>query len=467
MSTEYISLNQIWNSDISEVEDTIISMEKQGFTKIIHDDPYVSLLCMVNDSGLISPEEVKILSNSSFINTLTASKYEHGLKLTLALYESEPTINSENLLEMESRILAAMPVTNLLEMTHGSDLLKICPLDVHSGNSIYDGDGNLLSPEAIFQYQGHCYDVDMIYRYIKEGGVIDLKQDYIDRFFEKKIDYSNQELTDEDASKITFHHMCEIISMYRNNMKTLKGVVFPNDNKILELNRNPITELNCKFSENLRILDISHTFIRNLVDDNIPPSLEQLNVENNVALISVSLSNCQSLKSLNLSGCTELIEINEDDLPHSLKTLNLTGCTSLRRINLKGLDINKVTVTGCFGLESFVSSECLNLRTLDFTGIDNCKIESDFCDTLLLEKTTFELLNEDKIPHLIKHLSLKGNVNLTKVAARKCIRLNSLNVEDCSALKQISKGSFSDKIKSIKVVKNTKIQLSPVSFFSV
>lgn len=467
MESPYVSINEIWNSEKSDVESTISSMITRGFVEVQHEDPHVALLCMSRDSDFISPEEKKILMNSSFIESLSTSKHDHDSKLTLALYESEPTINSESLMEMETRIMANMTDTNLLERTRGEDLLKICKLDDKSGNAFYDLEGNLLDPNAIFQYQGHCYDVNMVYQYIKEGGVIDLSEEYIDKFFNTRVDYSNMNLTDEDAAKITFHDQCDVISMYRNELKTLAGVAFSDQNMVLELNRNPITELKCKFSQSLKLLDISQTFIRELNGESLPTSLESLYVKKCTSLVSVRLLDCIGLKSLVLSDCTSLVEISEDDLPSSLISLDVSDCVNLRKINLKDSSISKLIITGCTSLEVFSSIDCLNLKRLDFTGISKCKVNSDTCVEFILNDTTFEVLTEDMVPGSVKVLSVKGNANLTKVIPKRCDQLVSLNVEDCPNIKQISKGNFSSKLKSLRVIKSlgAKIQMSPSSFF--
>ena len=199
---------------------------------------------------------------------------------------------------------------SMLENTYESSLKDTCPFNPHDDNSFFfddpvSGERKLLEPHHIFHYKGHCFDIDTVYRYVLNGGVINLDEEYIKRFLNKSgaIDFSNCNLGEKELRNKTYHFDVKVLKINNNHITSLIGSHFPTSLTTLIANNNPIGDNYYIKDEipNLLILDLSNCGFKSFDCDRIPNTVIVLNLSNNPNLRSIrNKSRLIHLRQLNI-----------------------------------------------------------------------------------------------------------------------------------------------------------------------
>lgn len=201
----------------------------------------------------------------------------------------------------------------LLENTYDSSMDDVCPFNIHDGSSFYatnpeTGENELLKPHHIFQFKGHCYDIDSIYSYIcKHGGEIDLDQQYIKRFFAKngKVDFSSEGLTTDSLKKKTYHENTRTLDLSNNYITSLNGVHLPDSVAYLILDGNPLgaNYFLDNAGGNVSILSMRNCGIEILDCKHLKKTIKHLDIRDNRNLTSIhSLGEMNILSKLDIRG---------------------------------------------------------------------------------------------------------------------------------------------------------------------
>lgn len=319
-----ISFLKIWQSDEATINETIKQLLIHDFKiKTESENPYLRLISMFKYEKCIflSDFENELMENDNFFNHLTkefSNNSNHSDILIKALYLSGEDEDFKRIRELQQIAYKKEVESNLkkesltlFENTYDENPDDICPFNPHDNSSFYGydpitGKNELLSPHHLFQIKGQCYDIDSIFRYISEGGQIDLDEHYIKKFFDKKgtVNFSNEGLTNSQLEKKTYHVGTKTLILDSNNITSLLNLHIPKDILYLSVNSNPIG--NNYFLEdfnNLMVLSMRDCGIKVLDCSHLPESVENLNVSKNDSLTEIhGLSKMKKLRQLNITG---------------------------------------------------------------------------------------------------------------------------------------------------------------------
>lgn len=317
-------LSKIWNSNIEVAKVSLNQLLDQGFT-VKTDSEYIYnkiLSCFIGtNQSIFNNFEMNLLNNSFFhseLERLHNNNIEHENILLEAIYYTgihhnidinkslQNDIKSKN---KERKLKEANEKISLLENTRNENIDDICPLDNNASSFYYYNpntkERELLKPNHIFHIKGHCYDIDAIFQYIREGGRIRLDEGYIKRFFNENgmVDLSNQGLTVYLLSNKVYHKDTKNINLDNNTISTLYDINLPNELSILSINNNPLgRNYILNKCENLQILSMQNCDLVTVDFKHLPKYLIKLDLSNNPNLISLhSISNLKSLRELNIS----------------------------------------------------------------------------------------------------------------------------------------------------------------------
>ena len=360
-------LATIWNLTEKNAELTLDKMVRQGYSpKTSSTDPYIKILSCFDESGIVNNKfsdfERSILRNRSFIPELerNAESTEHYELLFKALHfigtqeimgkisslrtsmqqdvikheieekternkykqsdlpgEDSKQDNNEDYeftedTKQRKQKSSTSNNPSYYDNTWASKLGDICPLDPHDENAFYSIDPLtkekvLLEPHHIFHYQGHCFNYDSIFRYVKAGGVINLDKEYIRKFLNASgaVSFRGLHLTDEQLRNKIYHEETKILDLSDNNITSLLDMHLPYDLTMLIVSNNTIrTNLNLKKdTPNLKFLTLSNCGLTEIDCDRFPKTLIDLDLSNNPNLRMIynkrSLINLRVLKIAN------------------------------------------------------------------------------------------------------------------------------------------------------------------------
>jgi hypothetical protein len=351
----YIPLIKIWSFDEQTIDlslKDLITSKEFGINFVIKTESpniYIKFISCLTGiySNFLTELENSILADDFFLRSLEAAE-KAGLSHTDILIKALQESNShmyDRINELQLKAKEKYDNENsLLENTYGKQLEEICYFDESEKHLFYSkdpqtGEDVLLKANHIFQYKSHCYDIDLLFNYIRSGGYISLDEDYIQNIFDKtgKVDFSNQNLTTDDLKQKTYH----------------------NSTKVIKLNDNRITSL-----DNLHI----------------PESVKALFIDNNPIGLNYVLGHLPNLTLLSMKNC-DLEEVDFDKLPSSIINLNLSNNKNLKSIknikpnlNLKILDIKNTGIVK-LNLNSFPKIKLRCDKELIFKGAQNKQVE--------------------------------------------------------------------------------------------
>ena len=207
-----ISLFTIWSLSEHDAEMSLETLLKKGYKLNTEStNVYVKIMsCIIKVPNVFALEiEKQIVSDSKFLEILENPEEgeSHNNLLIRAVYETGKNHEMFKIRKLQEETAVREAVERkkkhaeeikmkeekaglLLENTYLLPTNDICPLNTHDESSFYSvdpktGSRELLKPHHIFQYKGHCYDIDSIFRYIITGGHINLESQYIKRIFNK------------------------------------------------------------------------------------------------------------------------------------------------------------------------------------------------------------------------------------------------------------------------------------------
>lgn len=305
-----------------DASNSIISLQSKGYEVLTSSNiPHVRLIsCFKESPELFSSEyEKEIIVNEKFHSVLE-NEYEqlgHVEILLKAIYMAGKTFGLVNISTLQDNITAVVDsrkkeATTLLENTYDSKIDDICPFNPHDSSSFYYTDPQtkerkMLEPHHVFQYKGHCYDIDAVFRYVIEGGQLNMDESYIKRIFNEnnKIDYSGLKLIDSVLKEKVYESQTKTIDLSNNYLTSMEGVKFPHTLKFLTLDNNNLRDdyqlKDC--GADILILKMRNCGIETLRCDELPSSLKALNLENNSKLTKIhSLKSLTGLNRLNIRG---------------------------------------------------------------------------------------------------------------------------------------------------------------------
>lgn len=459
-----INILDIWNVSNEKAEEFVKRLSKRGFLPIEHFDIHVVLLILFGQSDLLSKDELYILNNESFIESLKNSTLDHNQKLIQCLFYCEPTISLGHIANIESLILND-PSRSLYEMTQGVDMSAMCQND-RDGNDFYDQNGHILNQHNIFHVNGNCYNIDSLFDYIQKGGVVDLPQEYITRFFKKKIDLDNRGLYDKQLSEITFHHEADLIVLTRNNLQTCANTNFPDNTRAINLSYNPLVYLECKFPKELTILDVSNTNLRVIINDELPEKLHLLTCKECSHLNSIELEKLSKLKTF--IGSNLLINsLSNNNFNKHISRIELSICKHLKHVIFNDINLKNLTLIDCQHLKEVKLNECINIQKIDLSKCNNLiTVESEVCHTYILNETFYSNITDDIVPQSVKYLVIKDNNDLVKLSLMNCLNLVSIDITGCKNLKQLQRNMFASNFTKIDVICDENVKLAPRTFFN-
>jgi len=314
----------IWNNSIENSLVQLNELQSKGYKiKTKSESVHIKILSCyfqtdITNLDIFTDFEKTIISNNNLIQYL--ERYENEVKhdelLRRVIYElgcDNLMTNIHSMKHSLSKKIATVPeveieTKTLLENTYNEDLEKLCPLNVHDGSSFYytneeNGELELLEPHHIFHYQGHCYNMDSIFRYIQHGGVINLDETYVKRFFLKSgyVSFKNEKMSTDDFMNKTYHIDTITLDISDNNITSLINSHLPNTIKTLLANGNPIGNNYHVDLEELKILNLSNCLIKDLNFAKIPSSVTLLDLSNNENITSFkNIDHMKNLRVLNL-----------------------------------------------------------------------------------------------------------------------------------------------------------------------
>ena len=333
-----ISLFTIWSLNELDANLSLKQLIIKGYTiNTKSTNVYIKIMsCLNKNSNIFHLDiEKQIISDPKFIEILETNLEgeSHNDLLIRAIYETGKNYDMFRIKKLQKETAEREIAEKrknaglLLENTYDSNIDNICPLNVHDESSFYTinpktGKRELLKEHHIFQYKGQCYNIDSIFRYIIEGGHINLDSHYIKRIFNKegKIDYSNQGLTSEILKNKTYHKDIKVIDISNNVIDNLNGVHFPKTVNMLIIDNNPLGN--------------------NYFIDDSGGSIIILSMKN-CGIITLDCKYLQkSIKHLDLRDNKDLTGL------HSLGELSSLSKLDIRNTGIKKLDCSKFKSIG-------------------------------------------------------------------------------------------------------------------------
>lgn len=327
-----------------DTSNSIITLQSKGYeVNTLSDIPHVRLVsCFKETPEIFSTEyEKEIIVNEKFHSVLEKEYAElgHVEVLLKAIYMAGKTFGLVNISALQDNITAVVDsrkkeATTLLENTYGSKIDDICPFNPHDSSSFYYTDPQtkkrkMLEPHHVFQYKGHCYDIDAVFRYVTEGGQLNMDESYIKRIFNKhnKVDYSGLKLIDSVLKEKVYESQTKTVDLSNNYLTSMEGVKFPSTLKFLTLDNNNLRDdyqlKDC--GADILILKMENCGIENLRCDELPSSLKLIDLKNNTKLVKIhSLASLKHLNRLDIRG-TSIDHLTyskfRDDNGHQLRIL--------------------------------------------------------------------------------------------------------------------------------------------------
>lgn len=454
------SILQIWNLTPEQVRHELDLLEEDNLPIFEHSDPHISLLMSMGD--YLNDEERIMLGNKSFMTTLSGSYRSHERKLIHALYHAEQTYDFARNFAKDGKLKQTNEqiAPSHLEFTRGLNLDEICQQNVKIGGVFYDHMGFPLNPENIFNIAGRCFDAADIYDYIRQGGTINLLESRAKNFFAEgsKVDYSKQDLTDQNVGFLVFRPGADYIDLSNNKIESGAGLVIPEGTRLVDMSKNSMNSVDVRFPDSVQIFNISHNFMTRLVSENLPPMCMGIQASSCSELRGLDLSGMQQLKTVNIDG-SHIRELRGENFPPSLISLNAYGSEHLENLFLRHSSIQKLFV-GKSRIRSITSdtiphdlntlnvNECDQLSEINLPGhtveiviqAQKCNnlqsVMVPNCATLDLSHTNYRKLDRNLIPESTEHLILKHCTNLSELNLKGLERLKSVDVSHCPILKE-------------------------------
>lgn len=256
----------------------------------------------------------EIISDNFFLKRLEKAEIDglpHDSILVRAIQESDNNdLKRILILQEKARIEEESKRQTLLENTYDEKLEDICQMNQHDGSNFYfndpiTGEKKLLEANKIFQYKDKCFDIDTIYKYVNEGGIINLDADYVKRFFNRfgVVDFNGLQLTTESLKKKTYHSDVRTLRLDNNNITSLRDTNLPKSITTLSVNNNPLKGgyfLNVEIP-GLLFLSMKDCGFDKIDCEYLPQSLNILEISNNTKLTELhSLKNMRNLRKLDI-----------------------------------------------------------------------------------------------------------------------------------------------------------------------
>lgn len=202
---------------------------------------------------------------------------------------------------------------------------------------------------------------------------------------------------------------CEKLEYLYAANSSLTTITFPQTGtlKYVDLSETPIQQLNNSFNgqTSLKYLNLSNC--RQLTSLTLSglESLEELVLSDN--LISISITNCYSLKSIILPYSSSSNQLSK------LNTIDLFNCTGLETLNIAGQN----------NLIRAQVSNCPNLKNVDISNIQLQGGGQIIIDFTILTK--------------LESLNVSSDGMFTELDLRNCPNLNNLNAYSCRNLQTV------------------------------
>lgn len=324
-----LSLIKIWTFPIEVAEASLQQLVDKNYKiKTTSENSYIQIVSALTGQRHDFLDEMnnEIIADNFFLRRLEKAEQDglsHDDILIRAIQESDngdlkriiKLQEKARLEEEDSKRLT------LLENTYNEKIEDICPTNPHDSSGFYStdpktGEKYLLKAHHIFQYKEHCFDIDTIYRYVSDGGIIHLDADYVKRFFNKHgvVDFSGMKLTNESLKKKTYHEGVRTLKLDNNSITSLSNAHIPKTVTFLSVNNNPLKGGYHLKDEtpNLSFLSMKDCDLVKVDFSYLPNSLTVVELNNNNQLIDIHMmKNMTNLRKLDIRN-TGIKEINWD-----------------------------------------------------------------------------------------------------------------------------------------------------------
>ena len=314
-----VRLAQIWEMDDEMLTQSIeILKEKKYYNRTESENKKVKLYSMIFDKK-------NIISDDYIGRHLLELLEENDGNLEEALESYTQNLPKYQEEEVKANNSLHIYGQDRLEQTFKESMDDICPLDKEDDGNFYErtkytNGRKILSAHHLFQLKGHCYNINDIYRYINEGGHIDMREQYMLKFFNKN---------NEEKDYLNLSNLGKISDDFK-----AKGIT----QGILE---------DTAYYNNVKVLNISNNNIVSLTSLNLPDKLIKLNASNNPIKHTYNVTRCLKLVDISLSTCSIIGNFRCEELPQSIVILdmsknNINEISGLNRlVNLKSLNVSE------------------------------------------------------------------------------------------------------------------------------